>query len=37
MATNSTLICYEASTLYIDYDDTVLRLSTRLYYNIVVY
>jgi len=34
MATKPALICYEASTLYIDYEDTVLRLSTCLYYNI---
>ena len=37
MATNSTLICYEVSTLYIDYEDTVLRLSTYFYNNIVDY
>lgn len=27
MATKPTLICYEKVTLYIDYEDTVLRLS----------
>jgi hypothetical protein len=34
MATKPALICYEVSTLYIDYEDTVLRLST---YSIITY